>query len=255
MTDDIILDRYWHPLAKDVVDYAKHRKSIHDYKLFCRYQPRSAKQNLPDREKILQFLINRKLIWIDGEIIRLGTGRKLEWLGPQLEQGDEIAWTFIEDTFPDNSYLLKFDDSKNKEIGLAGERFVIEELRSNLNDNRFQKVKHVSLSSDAYGYDIYSPVNFSDERAVFLEVKTTSRPNGKFRLFLSRNEFKVSQKSLEWFIVLVRIINRNLFLEGYFPGSYLKDIMPLDSAPNIARWESASVIVDEDWVLPGLPID
>ena len=77
---------------------------------------------------------------------------------------------------------------------------------------------------------------------------------GTFRCFLSRNEYKISQKNKDWYLVLVRLINGLHILEGYIPGKNLANIMPNDDENGISRWESASLLIDDPMMEPGLPI-
>jgi len=256
MTDTIIMDEFWLPLALDVLGYAKKHKTVEEFKKFASIQPVSLTQNPHDRLKILDYLLDRELIIKDPEgFLRMGVCSSAEWLTPQLELGEKSAWILLETAFPDSLLTKKFDDTNNKKIGLLGEQFIISELWRTLKDGKATRVKHVSQKDDAAGFDIHSPVNFSDKSSILLEVKTTSKPTGKFRFFISRNEFNVSQKYANWYLVFVRIINGSPILEGHLGGHKIKNLMPEDNAVGISSWHSALLNFENGFMNPGLPID
>merc|ERR1711991_132278 len=121
--------------------------------------------------------------------------------------GEKKAWDICNNFFPHYTKIIKFDDSKNKQIGEDGEEFVVAELKRTFNDEKSKQVNHVAKKNDILGYDVVSPVLYSNTKKVFLEIKTNSNPYGKFRCYLSRNEFKKSQKFSNWYLVLARLIN------------------------------------------------
>ncbi|MBC8193680.1 MAG: DUF3883 domain-containing protein [FCB group bacterium] len=113
---------------------------------------------------------------------------------------------------------------------------------------------HVSKTDDSAGYDILSPTNISN-KMVFLEVKTTVQP-GPFKLYLSRNEYEVSKREKnKWFLVLVRIENDTPVISGFIESHKLGDIVPSDANEEISRWESISILAQESWINPGLPVE
>jgi hypothetical protein len=243
----------WHSMAKEAIDHAKKRKSIDDYISFCQLQPRKVDQSIYDRIHIMEFLIGESIILRDGQKLRLGLLKRSKWLMEGLENGEEEAWKLAYSIDPQHQDLGKFDGEKNKEIGLRGEKFVFDELSKKLPSKLLPFLKHLSLINDSWGYDILSPSIASYEHKVFLEIKTTTRPFEEFRLFLSSNEFRVSQQSSNWYIVLVRIINGQPQIEGHFSGMEIAKIMP-SNVCNRSQWNSVKIIVDPRWVKQGLPV-
>lgn len=83
---------------------------------------------------------------------------------------------------------VNFDEinQRNKEIGLKGEEFVLEQEKQRLTPELSEKVIHISLDEgDGAGYDILSYDHSGKPR--FLEVKTTTGPK-KTPFYLSENE-------------------------------------------------------------------
>ncbi len=85
-------------------------------------------------------------------------------------------------------------DERNRNLGLAGEKLVVEHEIQRLTDLGLvylaQKVEHVASNSDGDGYDVLS----FDEHGVekYIEVKTTKQSKGT-AFFISRNEVEVSR--------------------------------------------------------------
>lgn len=89
-------------------------------------------------------------------------------------------------------YTLR--DAKNRELGLEGEKLVVEFERRRLRDlgrpELAEQVAHVALDlGDGLGYDVRSFEADGEER--FIEVKTTTR-NIQTPFFVSRNEYDAS---------------------------------------------------------------
>ena len=253
MNNNFNLDVFWVNMAIDAIELAKSKATIEDYKKFCNVQPREAGQSFDDRIRVLDFLIRNKIILHDDKRLAIGTMKHTEWIDKALEKGSEQAWKIATAIDPDQFYLNKFDDEINKKIGLLGEHYVFEEILKALPNHLHLSVKHLSLVNDSWGYDIISPCLYPEEKRVLLEVKTTSRPFGEFRFFLSMNEFRVSQQKKNWYIVLVRIVNGKPTLEGNIVSSKMANIMP-DNINNRVEWQSVKIKVDQDWVVRGLPI-
>ena len=89
-------------------------------------------------------------------------------------------------------------DEKNRNLGLAGEKLVVEyEIQKLTNLGLIelaQRVEHVATGSDGYGYDILSFDENGAEK--YIEVKTTEQSK-KTAFFISRNELKVSREKGE----------------------------------------------------------
>lgn len=140
----------------------------------------------------------------------------------------------------------KIDQAMRDEIGLSGERALVEFLAKYTRAS----VEHVSQWSDGLGYDI--AVSFGDVVA-HLEVKSTLRQQ-RFTLHLSRNEYRISQQDPSWLLVALRLDREDLTLRSIatVPTTWLSAQVPID-APGFGSWESCRVDVPDTTVTPGLP--
>lgn len=86
-------------------------------------------------------------------------------------------------------------ETKNRELGLAGEEFILNYEKARLEDNNrsslSDKIEHISLNDDSAGFDIHSYEKNGKDR--FIEVKTT-RYDRYSQFFVSSNEVKTSKK-------------------------------------------------------------
>lgn len=91
-------------------------------------------------------------------------------------------------------------EQRNRELGLAGERLVIEYERNRLlkagHLDLAARVEHIALSDSAAGYDILSFEADGTEK--FIEVKTTAGP-ASTPFYISENEVTVSRHLKEQF--------------------------------------------------------
>ena len=124
--------------------------------------------------------------------------------------------------------IRKFDpvgrDMKNRELGEAGERFVLNHEkrflsligRSDLADS----VRWVAKEDgDGAGYDILSFTDRGDQK--FVEVKTTVGSN-RTPFFMSRNEFSFSQSNVDKYN-LVRLYNFRRNVHGFELTGNIRD--------------------------------
>jgi len=100
---------------------------------------------------------------------------------------------------------------KKRELGLAGELFVLEHEKQRLGSD-FQ-VEHTSLIDVGAGYDIKSwknTLSFSLSNILYIEVKTISV---KKEIYLSENELKVAQQlGSNYRLVIVRKLHDDLII-------------------------------------------
>ncbi|QUM84611.1 DUF3427 domain-containing protein [Moritella sp. 28] len=93
-------------------------------------------------------------------------------------------------------------DERNRNLGLAGEKLVIQFEKQKLIDlglpELADKVEHIALNYPSAGYDIYSFDRHGIEK--FIEVKTTEQSKGT-AFFISRNEVEVSRDLREQYWV------------------------------------------------------
>ena len=94
---------------------------------------------------------------------------------------------------------------KLKKLGDRGEKIVMDIEKNRLNnagkENLANKIKRVSLESDAYGYDILSFNEDGKER--YIEVKATRAKVGTANFFLTANELKKANILDNYFIYMV----------------------------------------------------
>jgi hypothetical protein len=137
-------------------------------------------------------------------------------------------------------------------IGLKGEFFVLELLQRQLPTHAQSAIKHVSLTDDSAGYDIEAPLNETGTTC-YLEVKTTTRPTGSFRFFLSRNEWRTSTRKPNWFLVLVSLTPQTSELFGHLDSGSLANYMPEDRHRDFP-WQVTRGSLSRDDVFSGLPL-
>ena len=89
-------------------------------------------------------------------------------------------------------------DERNRNLGLAGEKLVVEHEIQRLTDlgliDLAKRVEHVAISSDGDGYDVLSFDDYGVKK--YIEVKTTKQSKGT-AFFISRNEVEVSREKGE----------------------------------------------------------
>ncbi|MBZ4370068.1 protein NO VEIN domain-containing protein [Corallococcus sp. AS-1-6] len=139
----------------------------------------------------------------------------------------------------------KADLADRLRIGAAGEHGLIALLAS----APMARVRHVSLESDGYGYDVEVTVGGA---AFHLEVKSTTR-RGRLRVYLSRNEYETMRRDAAWVLVAVRLD------PDFQPASiasvdreWIGASAPLDRTPGV-RWESVRLDVPTEALIPGIP--
>jgi hypothetical protein len=245
-------DTYWIRLCGDAIDFARKENDRADYNQMCKSLPYNLEQNMGDKLKVLEMLIEQKVIAeLDGKLRLID--KDFCFLNDHLLDGSTDAWRLVERQPTGPEIAKKFDDELRKEIGLAGENFVYDQIRNRLPSAKIDKLEHISISDDTVGYDIRSPKIDSDG-PVYLEVKTSIRP-GTFNFYLSRNEYKVSQKeSDKWYVILVKIEEKIPKILGFIKAETLYGITPVDRDVDISKWQSVAIAVKQEWVHRGLPV-
>jgi hypothetical protein len=128
----------------------------------------------------------------DGETVRTAENRLQETSPPPPRTERKTTSTFRARKTPDHSAL----ELKNRELGLKGERLVVEyekqSLRASGNPELAEMVRHVSLvEGNGAGYDIES---FTPEGEVkYIEVKTT-RGLAENPFYMSANEVEFARQ-------------------------------------------------------------
>ena len=150
----------------------------------------------------------------------------------------------------------KVDAKWRAEIGMVGELAVLEEIKHHYNavgaKVLHETIQHVSLISDALGYDIVcKTVDGSRDRR--LEVKTCGSLT-PLRIFVSRNEIIRGASDSEWRLVICRLRGDSADVLGWTSAATVIRSMPVDSSSGHARWESASLVLDASELSAGLPL-
>ncbi len=158
-------------------------------------------------------------------------------LGTGLGLTDDEVWAAVRAT------SAKFDAGRRARVGLAGE-LALRDVLSGVGI----AVDHVSLLSDALGYDL---VASCDESVWHIEVKTTTS-RAELTLHLSRNEYETSIRDPRWVLVAVALDETDALLgAGCVDASVLQELAPADRASG-GRWESARMRIPGAAIQEGL---
>ncbi len=239
-------------MALDCIQFAYAARHVQDYTDFCKRQL-GAGTAYYDRIRIKDQLIDEGFIRLDGNTLRLGMAQGVEWLERGLADGEPEAWELC-DLYPKRKLKFDPDDTSARELGLAGELYVIERLKERVPKGFQDRIIHVSLEDDSAGYDIRTPSVNGAEDEVLLEVKTSSRVGPSFRLFLSRNEVETGLRNANWYLVLVTACQGKFEIAGSVKMSAIADLLPQDSSDE-ATWMSLKLVLQLDNLMAGLPQD
>lgn len=237
-------------MVRDVLLFARDRRSIYDYRQFT-LRSRGAGTSARDRQRVLEDLISNGTIAMEGEKLRINRSADWGWADQSLLAGNQKIWSVVDDFAP-SKVASAIDDRILAEIGARGELAVVDELQLRLADSDFSRVKHVSLLDDSLGYDIVAPAISDPSVLRMLEVKTTTRPSGEFRFFLSRNESLKGLAQALWCLVFVRIEDAKPKILGHLSMGYFRDDLPRQVSSSV-RADGYEIFVDVDQIIPGLP--
>ena len=234
----------------DCLQGAKNKITLDDYKLYCSRSTNSA-MSYPDRMNALNELVENQMIVLVENHLELGVLSNNELLKSHLEEGDENAWGIVE-LFPKTKWKFDpFDDSL-AQIGLKGERAVIEKLFIELPTDLHPRIVHHSVHDDSLGYDISAPSIYKNQEINFLEVKTTTRPSDALRFHISRNEFDTGGKIPRWNLILTQLYKSNITFVGHLDHSELVSLAPKEVEHGF-KWESCVFEIHKNDLTPGLP--
>ena len=127
------------------------------------------------------------------------------------------------------------------EIGYLGELFVMESERQRLSSNPAlieyaEKIEHVSIKSDGYGYDIVSYDLFGSEvKKIFIEVKTTKN-KVDIEFPVSKGEVDESKKRKEQYFVY-RVYDVLKEPKFYRVSGPIEDHFSLDPITYLAKYK------------------
>lgn len=204
-----------------------------------------------DQLRTLGNLIESKFIALVDSRLVLGALSETDWVLEAFEEPTPDLWKVL-DAFPDSAWKFDPIDLSNQLLGLAGEKFVINELRRNLPQDKQTEISHVSLFDDSAGFDVKAPSIFRSEELVCLEIKTTSRPGEDFRFYLTRNEFDKGKTVRNWTLVFVRKVGEDFQIEGYLPHSEIEKLVPQDMTEGF-KWQTITGIINVENLYSHLP--
>lgn len=152
----------------------------------------------------------------------------------------------------------KVDSKRLRDLGLRGERHVVQTCKNYLlgqdRQDLAEQVVRVSALSDQLGYDIVAPDLAGVP--VRIEVKTQGGSHGSWRVFMSRGEAERARQDARWVLMVCeRLPDRSIRRVGWCNYGTFGAALPRDvgSTP-MARWSSAEVRLERHWLRPDLPL-
>lgn len=239
-------------LILEVLKAASARMSIQDFDIQCQLAPVTSGKSYYDRLRVAERLVDDGIIEkIDGHL-KIVAKHVPNWLKEGLLAGSSISWDILETIDAKGKIQGKIDLELLATIGFEGEMEVIRQLKASLPPALATRIKHISLSDDSAGFDIAAPSTQQYDYSYLLEVKTSSRPGKEFRFFISRNEARIASLNENWRLVAVLRNHKGYQILGHLTYAHFSSILPTDTS-HFAKWESASISLPADLVLPGLP--
>lgn len=243
----------WYQAAFEILNYAKRNSTIDNFRYQIKLKKYSINTSPSYSEDVLNKLLLDNVILIEDGKLKIGNINNLKWLDEQLIKGNSTAWEFAENIEEKIDEYKKFDPTTLKLIGDEGEEYVICRLKEMINVSKHNEVKHVALSDDTAGFDIFTPSTINSDNHFKLEVKTTTRCiKDSFSFFLSRNEAKVASKSDNWCIVCVSKINDEFEILGHLYFFQIESRLPRNIDAR-SRWETCRVRIEINILRNGLP--
>lgn len=239
-------------LILEVLKATSDRISIQDFDIQCQLAPASSGKSYYDRLRVAEKLIDDGLIEKTDGHLRIVAKVAPTWLKEGLLSGSAISWEILAAIDAKGKIQGKIDQELLATIGLGGEKEVINQLKKTLPPQLTSRIKHISLTDDSAGFDIASPSTIQNDFGCLLEVKTSSRPGRDFRFIISRNEARIASLNENWRLVAVLKYSEGYRIIGHLTYAHFSSILPADSSP-YAKWDSASVTVPVDLIVPGLP--
>jgi hypothetical protein len=204
-----------------------------------------------DHLRACEILTEQGFLSVVNEVLVLEGFLPVDWLVQSIAAGDEEACGLV-DQFPERFWKFDVDQTVLQDIGKAGEDFVIQSLRESVDQNLWSRIRHMSITNDALGFDISAPSRFDSSRDVLLEVKTSFRPGPKVRFHLTRNEARVGGARNNWFLVFVRNSSLGFQLVGHLTFGDVNTLLPSDASAEF-MWSEAIGSIDQADLRPGLP--
>ena len=232
-------------MSKDVIYFASKKTRITEYKNFCSFAKMQPGKSYYDRIRVLNFLIDEKIVRLEDEKIVLSKNSAPEWLGKLVVENSKLLELIDVFDFDENA-IFKFDQELIKEIGLAGEIYFFNLLLNKVPKHYQGKIVHVSLTDDSKGFDIVSPsVRFPDVLD-FWEVKSSIIKGDYFRFYLTRNEYSSSIKFKNWKLAAINKIDNEWNVIGYLESADLFNLIPSDSIDS-TKWAVQQITLRKDY--------
>jgi hypothetical protein len=243
----------WMEMTIDALKLVKENRTLAEYKRISNlYKPEIGKSYF-DRMRVAEWLISEGLVIISDGRLRISHRHFPDWLNEGMALGSQECWEILDEIDPQGFRISKFEYEILQRIGLEGEEHIVRELKSQIPEAQHAEIYHASKIDDSLGYDIATPGLDASHKAVFLEVKTTTRNDRKIRFYLSRNEAEVASKMTNWFLVVVIKNFELLKTLGYLNFSEIVDYLPHDTNSN-GKWETVSIVLPRDKFSLGLPL-
>ena len=252
MSSPTIYSSSWVKMSQFIIREALKHTTLEDLNKQLLIKEQRMGEGYHDYNRMLKRLRDDGIILIDDKRLYVGKIDNVDWVEDGMKKGDVFAWELAELIDPQSNLIKKYDDTRLKEIGDIGEQAVIDILKSELDKSYHAHIKHIAAFNDTAGYDISAPSVGNNEKQVLLEVKTTVRPSRNFTFYLSRNEYNVALRSLNWHIVLVRITSNIPKTLGYIDLNHFEDWLPNEIDPR-AEWGNLKISVDISDLTTGLP--
>jgi len=242
----------WDEMVLEVLEAAQKRTEKKDFYLQCKLTPPTNGKSYFDRIRVFEKLITDQVIEIDNGTLRVSKKEIPIWLFEGLKNGSETSWDIFEKINPSKKTLEKIDRLLLEEIGLAGEKAVMDLLQQSLPQEAQNRLKHVSLYDDSAGFDIQTPSLKNNSNTLLLEIKTSSRPGSSFNFFISQNEARVASLNDNWQLIGVFKKDNNYNIVGALSYDQFSSYLPLNVHPN-GRWETSKITIPVNVFQNGLP--
>lgn len=203
-----------------------------------------------DHNRALAFMLSQGIVKEEGGRYFRGALELYPWIAQGIYSGDPHLADLS--MLPGFTGQKKFQNDLATEIGLKGELFVMSLLKEMVDPDQVNRIDHVSLYDDAAGYDIRTPSVTGAWEEVLLEVKTTTRGEGREAFFLTRNEMKVAETEPNWYLIFVKLTSSGPKLLGHLVARELEPLLPKDQTEGLV-WSEVTGRIPTDELRLGLP--
>ena len=227
-------------VAIELLNLGKSGHSIDAFFSESMLRPIRAGMNHLDRQRVYKTLLSEGCIReVDGRFWTQAE-KVPAWVMNAYSEGFGDPESFKEQLLESPESKAKFDAQLLAQIGLNGELSFVDFLSTSLSPEYV--INHVSLVDDSLGYDV--EVISPNGNKMFFEVKTSTRRKGKFRFFVSRNEFSVGLSlGNTWNLAFMSLIDGQANLLGKLEMARFENLFPADRSKSVV-WQSAKCSVE-----------